>query len=269
MKIALSPLNQRQSRSTAAFLLAAFVIVLSTAGGASAARLHALCRKDGKIESLPGATCKKGGRAVTVSSLRGKRGIRGPRGRSGKPGAQGVAGAPGDPGPGGSAGAIGPSGDAGDAGVSGDKGPTGYNALEIPSGLTLSRLGGVITVHNRIRRVHNFEAILDMPLDREHIIFDRESLGGCGQNLSCLVDHQKNRTAQNNTAVDVCPGSASNPIALPGYLCIYPTTFDSNLYADPIPPSGSRFGFVIGTGDGSSFGGSQRSLVYVWTYTAP
>lgn len=186
-------------------LIAVAALVFAMIGGAYAAS------KDG------------GSKAIASKGIRGPRGPRGkggptgptgPRGPAGVNGKDGAAGAPGEKGvegPTGPAGPTGPkgaTGATGAAGATGATGATGAAGATGPAGTTLlsgQTETGLWETHSknkeRVQFPMSFPLQLPVALDPAKIVY-----------LTVL---------QSETGVTHCPGTAFNPQADAGFLCIY------------------------------------------------
>ncbi len=170
------------------------------------------------------AATNDGGKAT--SSAKGKPG---PRGKPGKPGPAGPQGPAGPAGPAGPPGPQGPKGDKGDTGPKGEKGekgPKGDKGTEgdpwsvggvLPTGKTETGawafgpvaeggLGGF-----KINRVPiSFNIPLNASLDEAHVHF----INSAGEEITGL-------DADGTAPSTPCTGSAANPTAPAGHLCVY------------------------------------------------
>jgi hypothetical protein len=140
------------------------------------------------------------------------------------------------------------------AGKRGPKGEAGTSALDVvPSGATIHGAWSLSGNSSRDYTSPTFPIPAPQPVDSEHVV-----------------------VAGNDIITgDGCTGSAADPVAAPGFVCIYfghvsgPTNsahgFGAN--ADPVTPvatDGSRFGFMIEV-DGGPFWLANGT----WAYTAP
>ena len=182
---------------------------------------------------------------------------------SGPAGPQGPAGAKGDPGPKGDPGAKGDIGPRGPEGPQGEPGPL----LEsLPSGKSLkgywgTRASGELT---KAAAVISFPFPVSPPLTLYYINEDGES--GVFRTSSPTLGPEDAGVLTPQLIEDNCGGTAADPIAEPGFLCVYvekmeglemesvlrflgeavPTEFGTILpFSSPSP--GVEFGFVKGT----------------------
>jgi hypothetical protein len=188
---------------TAGLVVAVFALVAALGGTAIAA---------GGLSSAEKKLIKKEVKKYAKAGPQGPQGLPGPAGANGKDGAQG---------PKGDTGAIGPKGDTGEPGAEGPQGDTGQSGMcstdnpecALPSGATMSgnwmfqsaASGQEERVFAQIvfplRAVPTPHYSLNFPSGGEKVIWIPVA--------NPLADPTH------------CPGSATNPEAAPGYLCIY------------------------------------------------
>jgi hypothetical protein len=172
------------------------------------------------------------------------------KGGSGKAGVNGVAGAPG------AAGATGPTGPAGSQGKEGAQGKEGQQGQEgkegkegpfvatLPSGKTLTghyhlELDNVTNAHGDIGQGYSYA----FPL---------------------ASDPTTHFIASGATAPAQCPGSAAEPKALPGNLCVYEGTSNSDVVSFGVETDRHGFGLLMENTGSSSFWS-----IGSWAVTAP
>lgn len=160
----------------------------------------------GLVVSIVALVAALGGGAIAANSdaTTSAKGKPGPRGKTGKTGPAGPAGPAGPVGPAGAvgpAGPVGPVGPKGDTGPAGEDGTTGFTET-LPVGETLK---GVFSLTGTSPEPFggfapiSFGIPLAGPLDDEHVVY----------------------LAPDAPASTDCPGSAVNPLAKSGFLCVY------------------------------------------------
>ncbi len=194
----------RRIHLSPATVIATLALVFAMSGGAYAAGKYVI-------------TSAKQIKPSVLKSLQGKAGPAGANGAQGPAGSTGVAGVAGPQGPAGPAGAKGETGQPGKDGANGTNGTNGTTGFTstLPSGKTetgtwlysTSAAGGVgVSI--------SFSIPLAATLDKDHVHY----IGGSG------------------TANAACPGTAENPEAEPGNLCIYQRLAGS--VEDVVPDNG-------------------------------
>jgi len=217
-------------RINAAGILAVIALVLALTGGAYAANRYIITStkqiSPKVLKALKGKNGKNG--------ANGAPGAAGPAGPTGPGGAQGVAGAKGETGASGSAGEKGkegPPGPPGAPGAEGEEGPPGPFTETLPSGAT--ETGAWIAPANSTTEEFatiSFTLQLETPLDASHVHYitvpeqEKELPAGCG-------------------------GTAQEPVAEPGFLCVFEGKFsspvggaESALLLNPAPPTAVELG---------------------------
>lgn len=183
-----------------------------------------------------------------------------PSGPQGPTGPQGPAGAKGDPGQ---------QGDPGAPGAAGPQGAAGASAFNpIPSGKTVY---GVIGSDDEAAAAdQSYYAYASLPSRSNSALSDANVIikinsamtSACGS--SCLGTGESPATAQ-----DACQGTAADPQAPPGKLCIYPVELSNafSFYAQPVGNENSaRYGFRVGWFTDIA---GDTYFEAVWAYTAP
>lgn len=150
-----------------------------------------------------------GGKAT--ASAKAKKGPRGPKGATGPQGPAGPQGSPGPAGPVGPAGPAGPQGSPGAQGIPGEDGETGFTEA-LPSGETETGTWAMTMVALTSEVSIGVDALpfnipLASELDNEHVVLLKE--GEEGELGKC------------SDAAETEKGTAKNPLAAPGYLCVY------------------------------------------------
>jgi Collagen triple helix repeat (20 copies) len=199
----------REHFGTAGLVVAIVALVAALGGGAYA------------------ATGGQGGGKATASAKQGKQGKPGKTGKTGKTGPAGPAGPSGPAGP---AGAPGPKGDKGDAGPQGKEGPQGPQGIqgkagkEGQSGFT-KELPGEETETG----VWSFGEVAAVPVGfsplRIPLSFNIPLAAGLGASNVHFIN-QAGKEVKDFGATEVenppkCTGSAAEPTAAPGHLCVY------------------------------------------------
>jgi hypothetical protein len=173
--------------------------------------------------------------------------LRGPAGRQGPSGATGAAGSPGTPGAPGAAGPMGPPGPAGAIGAAGATGPAGFPDT-LPSGKTeVGTWAGYIG---------------DSESDPQYM--------PVSFTVPLATPPQTTIVSAGSTPTTTCPGSASQPAAAPGNLCIYIGYAQSNVTVfnfDPDVKNGGAGANVYGTIIGISTPGSDGIANGTWAVT--
>jgi hypothetical protein len=212
----------------------AYLALFFALGGTSIAAVNALPRNSvGTAQLKNGAVTKAKIAKKTISSLRGLRGLDGPTGPKGDTGAQGIPGQPG------------PKGDTGAQGIPGPPGPFPDSNVNLPSGKTIR---GVYAVVNTAAAAGS--------QDQTPISFGFRLASAPGLHY---IQKGTPPPAQ-------CPGSASDPQAQPGSLCLYETfntnTSNRGVQAVSDPRSGAEvFDSSAAAGNYFIFGS--------WAVTAP
>jgi hypothetical protein len=184
-------------------------------------------------------------------------------GPAGSPGAQGSAGANGKEGP---AGATGPAGPTGPKGTTGATGPTGtFSTESLPSGQSLSGAWGTSGGEGATEQDISLAAI-SFPIHVSPIpiaLYQYEFSPGESAGVELLDGSVSLYEGGDTEAWEaVCPGSAANPTAEPGFLCVYQGqktgALGNPLSAASLAESANDFGLVIPFklgGEGSARGG--------------
>lgn len=184
----------------------------------------------------------------------GPEGAVGPQGPKGDVGPTGPQGPKGDPGPMGDPGTPGLKGDPGDPGPKGDPGPPGPLVSTLPSGVTLR--GTYAAWGTDAGQGEGYTASSAVSFGFELPVAPEVHVVAIGQ-----------------SAPPECPGTAGDPAAAAGDLCIYETT---NYRANPptiIDPNtrasgtASKFGFIALTVHSGSYTGF--GIEGTWAVTAP
>jgi len=161
------------------------------------------------------AASNSSGGGKATASAKAKKGPRGPKGATGPAGpagAQGPAGAKGDAGANGSnggVGAIGPTGPTGKTGATGATGATGFSGFTetLPSGKTET---GTWSLHQAVRSTLYPATSISFPIP----------LANAGGPESAFI-FSKAETANEEFGTSGCTGTAGEPTAPPGTLCVY------------------------------------------------
>jgi Collagen triple helix repeat (20 copies) len=165
-----------------------------------------------------------GGSSEATTSAKAKKGPRGPRGKPGPPGPAGPIGPTGPAGPKGDTGAQGLPGADGEDGEDGEDGT--FSTEPLPSGETLT---GVWTASGGEKDLS--WAAISFPIQLSSpptLYWEPPALGGGaltfppGGSLGLVTAEEFE---------EECPGSAADPQALPGVLCVYPET-ESEAFPD-------------------------------------
>jgi Collagen triple helix repeat (20 copies) len=177
-----------RKRLTFANVVMTLALVFAMSGGAYAAK-HYLITSTKQISPK------------VLKQLEGKTGLGGPKGAAGPAGPAGPAGAAGEKGPGGPEGKQGPAGPKGETGTTGQAGPTGQTGFTdtLPSGKTEKGAWSFST-------------------SNEGLVITAVSFGiPLAKVLSASAVHYVGPEGK----VTACPGTAAEPKAEPGNLCVY------------------------------------------------
>ncbi len=156
-----------------------------------------------------------------------KAGARGPAGPAGKNGASGANGAPGATGPAGAAGAAGGRGEAGAVGPTGPQGPQGEKGESgttgftetLPSGKTLKGDWNLTATATAAGQRFGTDVSFDIPLKEAPVEVHYIRASG----LEPI--YNKTTAQEEEVAQPACPGSAVEPEATVGNLCVYQASF--------------------------------------------
>ena len=198
---------------------------------------------------------------ITPASLPGPQG---PKGETGAQGPRGETGLRGATGPQGERGLQGPAGLAGPVGPQGPRGLSGFS--EIPQGTTIFGVLGADyhagTANSLWGTAASFQAIPPTTIQDEMVAISNNSIvdNDC-EGASCLESGELAWSSH-------CTGSAVDPTAPAGWVCVYPTSNlnASDLRAVAIPGDNGRYGIFLrwkAANAGRSF------FRAVWAYTAP
>jgi hypothetical protein len=212
----------RQSPTMVVAMLALFVALTGTAVATTSA---VITGKQIKNNSITGADVKN--KSLTPRDFRGS--VRGPRGPQGRPGATGATGAAG------AQGAQGPQGPQGPQGLQGPEGP--FPDGDMPSGKTI--------------RGHYAVGSTAPSFGWTEIEFG----------FQMATAPTPRVVLEGATPPAQCPGTASNPQAAPGNLCIYEANQSNRSSLTPFNATGStgsvsRWGaglWLQTTGSGNAF----------------
>ena len=242
------------SRLTSAHALASVALFLALGGSAyAAAKIRARDIKTGAVttRALKDGTIRLGDiREAARERLRGQEGDRGPRGRTGLRGPKGDRG---PTGPTGATGARGRRGRRGMKGETGPQGPAGPYPETLPAKQTergTYAVGGAATAEEPVETGVTFPIAL-----------------GAAPQVRFLP--------AGSAATGECPGSAREPGATPGFLCVYEaeatgaagerSVFDPSQGDAAGANAASRWGFGVRLGGAAGNVGSQGT----WAVTAP
>ena len=166
-----------------------------------------------------------------------------------------------------SAGPQGPAGATGPAGTQGIRGADGVSGFgPIPSGTTIHGVVGnfgSISGYGILSSYSSFAGLAPSALtDLDVIVKATRAVTDSCQNLTDCLDSEE------LSAQGFCTGSAENPSAPAGKVCIYPTNFINVYGLHAITVGNGKYGFGI------NWAGDRTLLSYsvfdaVWAYTAP
>lgn len=194
------------------------------------------------------AASSESGKAT--ASAKAKRGPRGPRGKTGPPGPQGPAGPAGSPGPAGlkgAGGADGPKGATGPQGPQGSQGPAGATGATGADGATgasgATGFSGFTETLPSGKTETGYWAL--EPMTKE----GGQALSALSYPIPLAAPIQQSSNLHYLKAgegpTQECPGSANNPQAAPGQLCIYALN-ESGLTTAIVGPQSTAGGLLIG-----------------------
>jgi hypothetical protein len=173
----------------------------------------------------------------------------------------GQAGTPGRDGAAGPAGSQGDRGPQGERGPQGDRGPAGVSLLEdeVPSGATITGAFGGVRVGAIDNPSRLWAETVSLPVPAANDLTNDK--------LGFAPSYE-----QTGTKRDWCTGSADNPTAPPGRVCVYPIQSDRVFNVNPLQMTNSheggglRRGFTIWMQNTTS---GSFTLTGTWAYTAP
>jgi Collagen triple helix repeat (20 copies) len=183
---------------TAGLVVAVVALVAALAGTAfAAAKLNGTQKQE--VEKIAKKWAKK---------IPGPAGPAGPAGAKGDTGAKGDAGLPGAPG---KDGAAGPTGPTGPEGEQGEPGQPWVPDNTLPIGATETGTFAVAGKVNYLLTSISFTIPLEAGLDTSHSLWMPIGYDGSGTPT----------TPEEEELFEKCPGSAADPAAQSGYLCVY------------------------------------------------
>lgn len=220
---------------TAGFVLAIVALMVALSGGAYAAQAGLSGKQKKEVKSIAQTEAKKFAKAGPA----GPAGANGKDGSNGSNGAKGDTGAQGSPGAKGDTGAQGPKGDTGAQGPKGDPWtPDGT----LPAGATET---GTWRFQIRGTTPEGLELVplsFPIPLSTE----DAEAMSFKAIKKEPVVPDVN------------CPGTVTNPQAIPGYLCVYASSFGTNFQG--IPTEGVKK--LTSTGEASGVSATGALLAF-------
>ena len=243
--------------SFANFILAAAVIAAAEQTAISELRAEpflVVCSSSAANRLVVRSKCRRNEKKVSFSDIKAAN-LPGPQGPKGETGERGPQGPKGD------------SGAQGEQGPAGPEGPQGLSGFsEIPHGTTIFGVLGAEhhagTADSLWGTAVSFQAIPPLPLQDAMVAISNNAVvnNDCGGN-SCLEEEELAYAGQ-------CTGTAANPTAPAGWVCIYPTLNSNAFYlrAVAVPNNNGRHGFYVRWRAKET----GRSLFRaVWAYTAP
>lgn len=228
------------------------IVALFVAGGGTAMAIQQITSAEIKNRTIKLKDLSPKAR----SALQGATGPQGPRGPRGPAGPKGDKGEKGD------------KGDKGEKGDTGPQGPSGLSGGSIPSGITVTGAWGGRYVNALAgNQTNSYLLPYSFPLPAPDALTD-------GQ-----VNFGATTPGPVGDADSQCTGSAANPTAPPGKVCIYVnngTRDNSTLTGFKLTAAGGstnadRYGFevrVVNSSPGGTNGGTLRAEG-TWAYTAP
>jgi Collagen triple helix repeat (20 copies) len=222
-----------QKLGTAGFVIAIVALVAALGGGAYAASGGLTGKQKKEVEKIAKKYAGKPGAAGATgpsgaSGKDGSNGATGAQGGEGKQGAQGVQGAPGQ---------------------QGQPGTTGF-VSELPPGETESGIWAT----TRLTTEETALGTLDLSIQFPFPLPEGEGFAHGDEPAEVLLRFVKKGEA----ATTECPGSATEPLAAEGFVCVYEGYGPATLEL----PSGSNFEPESGENNG---GASRRGIVAVFT----
>jgi hypothetical protein len=258
---------RRRLRFSPATVIAGLALVFAMTGGAYAAKKYLI-------------TSTKQISPSVLKQLQGKVGT------AGAPGAAGAQGARGPAGPAGPAGSEGAKGETGPAGVKGEKGAAGVAGAKGATGATGSEgspwtAGGVLPsgkTETGTWSVALYSTVNEAPAAETAISFPIPLAAGGGEEDAWVFT--KAQTENKEFGSSGCTGSAEDPAALKGELCVY-TGYEAlshatNNFPATIAPQGGEFGFgksgavIVGANlEGTAVAPAKIEAQGSWAVTAP
>jgi Collagen triple helix repeat (20 copies) len=219
--------------------IAFLALVFALTGGAFAASSHgggAGVKASAAVAPAAIAVEAKA-RVKAKAGPRGPAGPRGATGAAGPAGAQGAAGAQGPAGARGEAGSQGPEGKQGEPGVKGEQGAPGTTGFTetLPSGKTLKGNWSLIGTASAAGAHFGTGVSFGIPLKEAPAVHYLKyiEVGGTSEKVWLEPVYNKTKGEEEDVTQPACPGTAVEPEAKPGNLCIYAGSsgegFDSNL----------------------------------------
>jgi hypothetical protein len=221
----------REHFGTAGLVVAIVALVAALGGGAYAASGGSGAKSSQAAGAKATASAKQGKQGKPGKT--GKTGPAGPAGPAGPTGPAGPAGAAGPKGDTGATGATGATGPKGDKGTTGSQGPPGPSCNDegeclLPPGATETGMWAENTPPGSFQLWTSISFPLRLPAPPE-----------ITQTVS----------AAEGTEPEHCPGTAEDPQAIPGYLCLYEKggtkTSGLNIFSFPDGTSGLLMKFVV------------------------
>jgi hypothetical protein len=239
-----------RTRITPATVIATIALVFAMTGGAYAAKKYLITST--KQISPKVLTALKGKAGAT-----GAAGAPGPKGATGATGATGGTGAAGPQGPAGPAGAQGAAGAKGETGPKGEAGKNGtFGEGTLPSGVTEKGVWS-LTAYQGEEAASNGEEIETEGQWNVPVTFPTSLAAGLDANHVRYVPIPNGPPVENNPDPIHCSGSAENPTAASGYLCVYEAEISEIIAPQAVPihpvgksgigtdPFGFRISFIV------------------------
>lgn len=223
--------NIHQKLGTAGVIISIVALVAALGGGAYAASGGLTKKQKKEVQKIANAEAKK-------YAKRGPAGPAGPQGAKGDPGAPGAKGDTGAQGPQGPAGTQGPTGAAGPAGT--------FSTEPLPSGQTLTGAWGTSGEGIDLVQI-SFPIRVTSPLTT---LWRYEPSAGVNVGVELkdgeIAFYEGGEPGPYEAA---CPGSAAEPKATKGFLCIYPGakegTVSSPVEKASLAEAANEFGLVV------------------------
>jgi len=241
-----------QRLGTAGLIIAIVALVAALAGGAYAASGGLTGKQKKEVKKIAKAEAKK-------YAKRGPAGPAGPQGAKGDPGAKGDTGAQGPQGP---AGTQGPTGAAGPAGT--------FSTEPLPSGQTLTGAWGTSGQGTSLVSISFPISVSPAPIALWEFVVGtpKEAIGVKLEDGSAsFFGNIANQSEAEEEWEAACPGSAAEPKAASGFVCIYngpkTGTVSNPKERETEAEAANKFGLVVpfAPGAGASWRGS-------WAVTA-
>ena len=177
------------------------------------------------VAALAGGAVAATGGGKATDSAKAKRGPRGPRGPQGVAGPQGPQGQPGA---------------SGKDGAQGVQGPAGPLLTSLPAGRSLQGVWGAAGGNGAEAGTSMATLTFQFPLSTAPAVVYiwKEPFGGGLYGIHVVSSEPPEELTSEEDVEGYCPGTAAEPTAEPGVLCVYTATENNGL----VPVGGALFG---------------------------